>query len=218
MKLTGVSRGVRFAITAKPYNGGTVRSADVTAPGPFRFEVGRMPVSVVAGGSNAPLPNTKITLKEKLADGTLKSIAYGITDAAGLIIFDPPGLGAGRIYVLEALSPWDGSTKRSNEIRDAGGVTFVVGNAPLHVTLLDALSNAPLANLVVERLRALRGRHARSWRRQRTTSSVGTRHLRPRRPRQRPPVRPARQPLQRPDLRQRGPARRRRTSSSRSAR
>lgn len=172
MRLTGVSRGVRFAITAKPYNGGTVRSADVTAPGPFRFEVGRMPVAVVAGGSNAPLPNTKVSLKEKLGDGTLKSVASGLTDAAGLIIFDPPGLGAGRVYLLEALSPVDGSSKRSNEIRDAGGVTFVVGNAPLHVTLMDGISNAPLANLVVHAYE--RGPDGKlTWRRQRTTNSVG---------------------------------------------
>ena len=172
MKLSGVSRGVRFAITAKPYNGGTVRSGDVTAPGPFRFEVGRMPVAVVAGGTNAPLPTTKVNLKEKLADGTFKGVASGTADAAGMIIFDPPGLGAGRVYVLEALSPVDGSTKRSNEIRDAGGVTFVVGNAPLHVTLMDGISNAPLANLVVHAYeRGLDGKL--TWRRQRTTSSVG---------------------------------------------
>ncbi|MGH7292719.1 MAG: hypothetical protein ACREJT_15980, partial [Myxococcota bacterium] len=149
-QLTGLSTGVRFAFVTTPYNGGSVQSADVGQAGNFRFVVGTMPVSVVAGGSNAPLAATRVSLKEKLADGTFNSAASGTTDANGLIIFDPPGLGSGRIYVLEATSPWDGSTKRSNEIRDSGGFTFVVGNAPLTVTLLDAISNAPLANLVVD--------------------------------------------------------------------
>ena len=170
MKLTGVSRGLRFAITAKPYIQ-TARSADVTKPGAFRFPVGTMPVSVVAG-DNAPLANTKVTLKEKLANGTVSSVASGLTDATGLIQFDPAGLGSGRIYLLEALSPWDGSTKRSNEIRDAGGQTFVVGNAPLHVTLMDAISNAPLANLTVSAYER-NADGSLTWRRQRVTSSVG---------------------------------------------
>jgi uncharacterized protein (DUF1800 family)/5-hydroxyisourate hydrolase-like protein (transthyretin family) len=170
MKLTGVSRGLRFAVTAKPYVQ-TVRSADVTTPGAFRFPVGSMPVSVVDGRS-APLANTKINLKEKLANGTVTGVANGLTDANGLIHFDPAGLGAGRVYVLEALSPWDGSTKRSNEIRDAGGQTFVVGNAPLQVTLMDAISNAPLANLTINAYER-NADGTLSWRRQRVTSSVG---------------------------------------------
>ncbi|MDX2169579.1 MAG: DUF1800 family protein [Deltaproteobacteria bacterium] len=172
VKLTGVSQGVRFAIFATPYNGGSVRSDDVAAPGAFTFRVGKLPVSVVAGGSNAPLANTKVTLKQKLSDGTLKSLASGTTTAQGLIIFDPLGLGAGNVYLLEALSPWDGSTQRSNEIRDPGGVTFVVGNAPLAATVMDGLSNAPLANLVVNAYeRGLDGKL--TYVRQRTTSSVG---------------------------------------------
>ncbi|MGE0520012.1 MAG: DUF1800 family protein [Candidatus Binatia bacterium] len=172
VRLTGVSQGVRFAFFATPYNGGNVRSPDVTAPGPFKFVVGRMPVSVVAGGTNAPLTATKVNLKEKLADGTVKNISNGVTDAKGLIIFDPPDLGTGRVFVLEALSPWDGSTKRSNEIRDAGGMTFVVGNAPLYTTLADAVSNAPLANQAIDAYERV-GDGSLQWRRQRTTSSVG---------------------------------------------
>ena len=172
MRLVGVSSGVRFAIFTTPYNGGSARSADVTAPGAFRFPVGRMPVRVVAGGSEAPLTATKVNLKQKLSDGTLKGIASGTTDAQGMIRFDPIGLGSGGVFVLEALSPWDGSTQRSNEIRDAGGVTFVVGNAPLHVTFIDAVSNAPLATQLVDAYERLADGTLK-WSRQRTTSSSG---------------------------------------------
>ncbi len=172
MRLVGVSSGVRFAIFTTPYNGGSARSADVTAPGAFRFPVGRMPVRVVAGGSETPLTATKVNLKQKLSDGTVKGIGSGTTDAQGMIRFDPVGLGSGGVFVLEALSPWDGSTQRSNEIRDAGGVTFVVGNAPLHVTFVDAVSNAPLATQLVDAYERLADGTLK-WSRQRTTSSSG---------------------------------------------
>ena len=171
-KLSGVSTGVRFAFSATPYNGGTVRSGDVTRPGTFRFAVGTLPVSVLAGGTRAPLTATKVTLKEKLADGSYKQTAGGTTDAKGLIIFDPPGLGSGRVFVLEAPSPWDGTTKRSNEVRDVAGLTFVVGNAPLTVTLLDALSNAPLASLPIDAYERVAD-GSLQWRRKKTTNSVG---------------------------------------------
>ena len=172
VKLTGVSTGVRFAFYATPYNGGSVLSDDVTAPGAFQWTVGKMPVSVVAGGTNAPLTAVKVNLKEKLADGTYKGISSGTTDAKGLIIFDPPGLGSGRVFVLEAPSPWDGTTKRSNEIRDVAGYTFVVGNAPLKVTLVDALSNAPLAATAVDAYERVAD-GSLLGRRTRTTSTVG---------------------------------------------
>ena len=42
-----------------------------------------------------------------------------------------PGLGAGRNYQLEAKSPIDGSTKRSDVLTATGRYTFTVGNAPL---------------------------------------------------------------------------------------
>ncbi len=143
--LTDLSPTAPYAFFTTPYNGGTVQSIEVTAARLLRFEVGRLPVSVVAGGTNAPLISTKVSVKERLADGSLKWITSGITDGKGLIIFDPPGLGSGRVFFLEALSPWDGTYKRSNDVTDVAGFTFVVGNAPLNVTLVDGLSMAPLA-------------------------------------------------------------------------
>ena len=148
-KLTGVSTGVHFAFSATPYNGGTVQSADVAQPGPFRFAVGTLPVTVVAGGTGAPLNTTKVTLREQLADGTFNTTASGTTGANGSIVFDPPGLGAGRVYVLETKSPVDGSTKRSGTVTAIGPYTFTVGNAPLNVTLINGLSGQPLAQVAI---------------------------------------------------------------------
>lgn len=137
--LPGLGTGTTYVFTAKPYNGGTATSADVTAAGDFVFAVGTLPVQVVAG-NGVPLGGTTVTLKEQTQDGSLRSAAQGTTDANGVIIFDPYGLGSGRVYLLEARSPWDGHLKRSNSISAVGAMTFIVGNAPLSVTLVDALS------------------------------------------------------------------------------
>ena len=172
VKLTGISSGVRFVFTARPYNGGIAQSADVTKAGTFRFLVGTLPVSVVAGGTNAPLAAAKVTVKERLADGTAWAIGSATTDSNGLVILDPPGLGSGRVYLLEAISPWDGLAKRSNEIRDVAGMTFVVGNAPLRVTLIDAISNAPLAGRLIDVYERVADGKLQG-RRQATTNAVG---------------------------------------------
>ena len=139
-RLPGLGTGQSYAFFAQPYNGGWAQSSDVATTGTFRFLVGMLPVTAVAGGTGAVLANTTVTIKEHLADGTLQWVKQGTTGNDGIVTFDVPGLGAGRSYVLEAKSPWDGTTKRSNDITDVGPVTFVVGNAPLTVTLVDALS------------------------------------------------------------------------------
>ena len=170
-RLEGLSSGAAYAFFAQPYNGGWAQSDDCRAPGSFRFAVGMLPVTLV-DGARTPLARATVTVKERGADGSLKWTTYGSTDSNGLITFDLLGLGAGRVYVLEAASPWDGSTKRSNDIRDVGPTTFVVGNAPLNVTLVDALSLAPLlAQRVTAREKLADG--SLKWVAQRDTDAGG---------------------------------------------
>lgn len=142
--LEGVDDGVTYVLSATPYNGGTVYGSDIGRSGPFEFVVGKLAVRVVAGGTESPLGDTRVDIREVLPDGTLKWRGRGTTDAQGLVRLDPPGLGEGRRFVLEARSPWDQSHKRSHEIREPSEITFVVGNAPLTVHLLDGISQEPL--------------------------------------------------------------------------
>ncbi len=171
-ELEGVGDGVPYVFSATPYNGGTVYSDDVTRSGLFEFPVGKLSVRVVSGGTDAPLPDLRIDVRELLSDGTLKWVGRGTTDDGGLVRLDPTGLGNGRSFVLEARSPWDNSTKRSHVIRSAGETVFVVGNAPLNVTLIDALTREPLAEnrlTAYERLEDGSSRYAGS----RTTDEDG---------------------------------------------
>ncbi len=142
--LEGIGEGVPYVFSAAPYNGGTVYSTDVTQPGPFEFRVGKLAVRVVAGGSGDVLSDLRVDLREVRDDGSLQWRGRGTTDDNGIVRLDPPGIGKGQTYLLEARSPWDGSRKRSHHIRSGGEITFVVGNAPLHVHLHDGINGAPI--------------------------------------------------------------------------
>ena len=169
--LAGVESGVPYVFVATPYNGGMVLSDDVSAAGSFVFRVGKLPVTVVAGGSNAPLRDTQVALREVLADGTRTLVAAGTTSQDGRVTFDPPGLGSGRRFVLEAPSPWGGGLKRSNPIDAEGSTVFVVGNAPLDVTLSNEWTGQPLAG--VEILAGERVGSTTQWIAARTTDAQG---------------------------------------------
>jgi uncharacterized protein (DUF1800 family) len=170
--LQGLGEGRVYFLTAKPYNGGTATSADLTAPGDFEFKVGKLEVTAVRPPDNSPLANLPVYAKERLADGSLRSSVSATTDGSGVIRFDLPGLGEGRSYVLEARSPVDGTTKRSDVLTATGRYTFIVGNAPLTVALMNALSGDPLPGMkitVSERLATGK----LQWVNARTTDAAG---------------------------------------------
>ena len=148
-QLAGLGTTATYVFFCNPYGNGSAQSRDVTKPGTYRFPVGTLAVRVVAGGTLAPMPNVQVTIKERLADSSLRWVGQPLTDANGRLKLDPAGLGSGRTYVLEAASPWDGTIKRSNDIRDRGELTFVVGNAPLKVTLVNAITLQPIPQIAI---------------------------------------------------------------------
>lgn len=170
--LPGLGSGRTYVLKTQVFNGGSSESEDLTAAGDYTFKVGTLTVTVIAGGTEDPLPGLRVTALERQADGTLKWTKQGTTDDHGVIRFDLPGLGQGRTYVLRAASPWDGSTKTSNPLTQTGAFTIPIGNAPLRVTLIDHVSRQPLGTIKItayERLPDGTGR----WVAQRTTDANG---------------------------------------------
>ncbi|MCP4996598.1 MAG: hypothetical protein GY934_22915, partial [Gammaproteobacteria bacterium] len=153
--LEGLGSGINYVLRTAPYNGGYVYSSETAAPGNITFPVGELPVTVLAGDGSGPLVNIQITLSELMPDGTLTDVKSGHTDASGLIIFDAPNIGTGRIYVVRANSPHDGTRKQSSPIVSKGAITFTVGNAPLNVTLANSLTGQPLAGQEIVALKIL---------------------------------------------------------------
>lgn len=141
--LEDLGSGLDYVLTAKPY-GTWVLSKAIKQPGDFTFKVGTFEVTAVNGASGAALANIDITVYERLADGSTKWRNRQKTDAQGIVRFDLPGLGTGRIYQLAAASPVDSSVKYSPELTVAGKYRFVVGNKPLNVRLVNGVSTQPL--------------------------------------------------------------------------
>ena len=146
--LPGLGKGRRYVLTAKPY-GINVKSRVIAETGNFVFKVGALPVRVVSGGNGSPLTGIRVTVAHRGNDGKWKGVQSGVSDGKGLIHFDPPGLGEGGEYRLQAKSPVDGTWIYSDEFSQPGKRTFVLGNSPLRVRLTNELSSVKLAGVAI---------------------------------------------------------------------
>ncbi len=138
--------GGSYFFTTRPY-GQRITSPVQHASGELVVRAGLLPVTLINGLNGAPLAHTRITLQRLEADGKFRWAASGTSDEAGGLIFEPAGIEAGIVYRLKANSPVDGSTRYSAAIGTPGKVRFVVGNTPLNLTLVDAVSAQPLSGV-----------------------------------------------------------------------
>ncbi len=147
--LDGLGSGKTYVLYTKVYNNITAYSDDLNNPGNYLFKIGKLQVKVVSGIDGSLLPEIKVTAKERLADGKLKWLTSGKTDEQGIIRLDLRQLGEGKICVLCAQSPTDGSNKYSNDLTTNGYFDFIVGNHPLNVTLVNGLSGEILSGIKI---------------------------------------------------------------------
>jgi len=144
--LEGLGKGSKYVFVSTPYNEVVVFSKVVTKPGSLIFYAGSVEAKVISGKDGAILKGYKVSAAECLANGKYKWRASGKTDNKGIIRFDFPDLRNGKEFVLYAKSLSDGSTKYSKHIKRPGRLTFVVGNKPLRVRLINGLSGKGLSN------------------------------------------------------------------------
>lgn len=162
--LPGLGNDRTYQLRAKSYNTGSVSSENITQTGPFEFRVGTFEVKVISGVDDRILPDHKITAYKRLDNGERKWYRSGTTDKDGIVRFDLDGLGAGTKYLLRTKSPFDGRTKTSEDLSQAGQYTFTVGNRLLNVALQNGVSQAPLANTVVNAYQILADGSRTGWR------------------------------------------------------
>lgn len=134
----------RFA--AKPY-GQRAYSAETSRSGNARITAGLLPVTLISGLDGEVLPETKVHLQKRNAEGKFKWFAGGYTDGDGRIVFEPTQLNSGAVYRLTSKSLVDNSNTYSANISSTGPMTYSVGNQPLTVTLTDAISGDSLAGV-----------------------------------------------------------------------
>ncbi len=149
LQIDELGTGVSFYARTRPFNGGWIKSPEFSTSGVITMVAGMLPVSVVAGDGSGPMQNTKVWLYEVMDDTSTEYRKWGYTDASGLIVFDAPGLGDDRTYVLKAKSPIDGTMKTSRPVTTKGSRIFNVGNLPLVASLVNALTGDPMAGIAV---------------------------------------------------------------------
>ncbi|MBU2571675.1 MAG: hypothetical protein KJ725_16935, partial [Gammaproteobacteria bacterium] len=103
-------------------------------------------VRLVSGATGQAISEQSVTAYEVLSDGSEKWARRATTDAQGVVDLSLPGLMQGSQYLLKTANPFDGRTKVSQLIGQAGSFTFLVGNKLLNVAVSDGIGNTPLAN------------------------------------------------------------------------
>ena len=126
-ELPGLDNGSAYVLKARHF-GVNVFSTDIKDTGMFEFIAGRVPVKLSNTVNGQPITPHELTLYEKTIDGKLQWRAKAVTDANGIVRFDPDGFNAGRIYVVRAKNIF-GNNKNyySRWITENGSVDFAVG-------------------------------------------------------------------------------------------
>ncbi|MBV1873738.1 MAG: DUF1800 domain-containing protein [Gammaproteobacteria bacterium] len=109
--LEGLGEGRKYFFKTTPFNGGAVLSGEVNEPGDLLMQLGSTPVTLIDSESGAALAGIKIQAVERLANGDLKQRKQGVSDDAGTVHFDLPGLGSGSTYVFRAVYPFGQGNK-----------------------------------------------------------------------------------------------------------
>lgn len=114
-------------------------------------------VNLVDGTQNdVPMTNTRLYIKELLADGTKKWHKRVNTNDEGQASFFLEGVGEGRTYLLYARSTFNNRNKVL-QVDSLGTHTFQVGTPLLNVTLLDAESGEAISGIRVTAVQVKEG-------------------------------------------------------------
>ncbi|WP_431067759.1 DUF1800 family protein, partial [Methylotuvimicrobium sp.] len=124
--LTDLGKGSSYVLRANPY-GRWIDSKDIDKTGPFQFQAGAIAVKLSKAETGEVMPGHSLVLYEKGTDGRLNWRASLVTDNAGVVRFDPEGLGDGRLFVVRATNLFDNDKRHySRWISQKGWVNFVV--------------------------------------------------------------------------------------------
>ncbi|MCP4251852.1 MAG: DUF1800 family protein [Candidatus Scalindua sp.] len=156
-------------------NGRWRSSETVTNNGPVTFVVGNPPLNVTLKNAinGTALPNQKITVYERLADGRKKWTYSSYTDINGKVVFDIEGIDDGRTFVLIA-KPYSAGNVYSDDLTASGDYDFLVGKVEL--TMVSGATGEPLPNTKVY-ARKIMGDGKTKWYKSGISDSEGVAHF-----------------------------------------
>jgi uncharacterized protein (DUF1800 family) len=99
--LTGLGSGSSYVLRTNPY-GTTIETKDIDKTGPFQLLAGNVAVKLHKAKTGEVIPGQSLILYEKGPTGNLIWRKSLLTDTAGVVRFDPIGLGDGRLFVVKA--------------------------------------------------------------------------------------------------------------------
>ena len=124
--LTGLGQGSSYVLKANPY-GNWIESKDLDKTGSFQLLAGPVAVKLHKAETGEVMSGQSLTLFEKGADGRLIWRSTLVTDSAGVVRFDPVGLGDGRLFVVRATNLFGNAKNHySRWIAQKGWVDFAV--------------------------------------------------------------------------------------------
>ncbi len=147
--LPRLGSGTTYVLRSNPYGVGWTYSPNIKNTGRFDFKVGALQFKILKGQDGSVLKKFPVTLYERTSSNGQKWRASGVTNANGLVWFDPGPLNAGSALYLGAINPFDGTRKFSNNVNISGRYTFKVGNKLLNVVLKNKHTSAPVPNITV---------------------------------------------------------------------
>jgi uncharacterized protein (DUF1800 family)/5-hydroxyisourate hydrolase-like protein (transthyretin family) len=152
-------------------------SQNITQAGAVDFKLATTVITLKDGAvanGQALAAGVKVNLREVISADETKSVANIVTDSAGKIRLTLPLLGNSKSYVLRAKNPNPvmRHTKTSQIIASQGQHEFIVGTELLNVTLVDGLTQSPLAERRIDVYKIRMGEKAQ-WLGKLTTDSQG---------------------------------------------
>ncbi|MCP4268682.1 MAG: hypothetical protein GY777_24395, partial [Candidatus Brocadiaceae bacterium] len=154
--LEGLDSGTEtYLFKAKSAVNGMWKSSEpVINNGSVTFVVGSSPLNVTLKNAinGTALQNQKITVYEKLPDGSKEWTYSSYTDINGKAVFDIEGIDDGRTFVLRA-EPYSTGCVYSDDLTASGDYDFLVGKVEL--TMVNGATEEPLPNTKVYARRVL---------------------------------------------------------------
>ena len=154
--LAGLHQGEQFQLLAKIYNNAYSYSEVISNAEPYTFAVGKEVLTLRDGSQQGapPLAATAVTIYKVIGDKK-QWMARITTDELGVIRTDLPNIGGDTPYLFSIKSQLNGKTKYSEPLVVGGSQTITLGNLPVTVTLVNALSQQVYADTKVTAYRLL---------------------------------------------------------------
>ncbi|MCK5189698.1 MAG: hypothetical protein KAR12_06545, partial [Methylococcales bacterium] len=155
--LQGIDNGGAYVFkTQRLDESGWVVSGDVKNAGSYTFYVRNVRINAVNGLNDSALTGHEIHAYQRDSNNHDTWFASAETNASGVVDFSLPDLASGQRYIFKSRSPVDNAVWYvGEEIYQSSTSTFVIGNKPLSVELVNNADQQPIANFEVSAYKRL---------------------------------------------------------------